>query len=209
MLAAEQLAADAVDNHWAALVPCTPTATDVDTCGADFIAAFGRRAYRRPLDADDTAILTAVFDAGKATDLKTGIRLVITAALQSPDVPLSRRVRRAARGRRSEGHRQGRVTGATLGQAQVVRVDDWEMASRLSYLLWRSMPDDALLAAAEAGRCRTTPTSPTEAQRMLADPKARVVDRRLPRPVAAHRRDRRPREGGEPCFRGGTPTSRA
>ena len=57
MLAAERLATDAVDNHWADLVPCATTATDVDGCGADFIAAFGRRAYRRPLDADDITIL--------------------------------------------------------------------------------------------------------------------------------------------------------
>jgi len=87
MKAAETVATDALNNRWAALVPCAAGTTDaaaLDACGRDFIAAFGQKAYRRPLDPDDTAVLTAVFDAGKATDLKTGIRLVMEAALQSP-----------------------------------------------------------------------------------------------------------------------------
>jgi hypothetical protein len=175
MLAAEQLASDAVDNHWSALVPCAQTATTVDACGADFIAAFGRRAYRRPLDADDTAILKAVFDAGKATDLKTGIRLVITAVLQSPDFLYRVEFGRQPVGSDPKVAVKDTTTGVTLGQAQVVRVGDWEMATRLSYLLWRSMPDDALFAAAEAGRLSSDADLATEVQRMLADPKARVA----------------------------------
>jgi len=173
MLAAEQLAADAVDNHWSALVPCaaTATATDADACGRDFIAAFGRRAYRRPPDTDDTAILTAVFNAGKATDLKTGIRLVIATALQSP-----RFLYRVEFGRTPVASDR-RVTvkdpaGAALAEAQIVRLDDWEMASRLSYLLWRSMPDDTLLAAAEAGELSTDDQITAQVGRMLADARA-------------------------------------
>ena len=85
--AAESLATTAVNTNWATLVPCAPTTTDaaaVDACGQAFIMSFGQRAYRRPLDADDVAALTAAFDAGKATDLATGVRLVIETALQSP-----------------------------------------------------------------------------------------------------------------------------
>src|SRR5207253_717057 len=73
--AAETVATDALNNRWSALVPCAASTTApaaVDTCGHDFIAAFGAKAYRRPLDGDDSALLTAVFDAGKTTDLKTG-----------------------------------------------------------------------------------------------------------------------------------------
>jgi hypothetical protein len=175
MMAAEQLAADAVNNHWATLVACPQTTTDVDTCGQQFIASFGRRAYRHPLDADDTATLTAVFNAGKTTDFKTGVRLVITTALQSP-----RFLYRVEFGRTPvAGDRQVNVkdsiTGAVLGQTQVVRVDDWEMAARLSYLLWRSGPDDALLAAAQAGELSTDAQIAAQAERLLADPKARAV----------------------------------
>jgi hypothetical protein len=175
MLAAEQLAADAVDNHWADLVPCALTATNVDVCGADFIAAFGRRAYRRPLDSEDTATLKAVFDAGKATDLKTGIRLVITTVLQSPDFLYRVEFGRAAVGSDPRVTVKDSTTGATLGQTQVVRVGDWEMATRLSFLLWRSMPDDPLFAAAEAGRLSSDADIAAEVTRMLADPKAHAV----------------------------------
>jgi hypothetical protein len=161
MLAAEALATTAVTRRWSALVPCATTTTDataVDACGHDFIAAFARRAYRRPPDADDLAALTAAFDAGKATDLQTGIRLVIEAALQSP-----RFLYRVEFG------------AAPAAGATVVKLDDWEMASRLSYLLWHSMPDDALLAAAAAGRLNAPDDIEAQVQRLIADPRARGV----------------------------------
>ena len=161
MLAAESLAAAAVDAHWATLVPCAPGTTGaaaVDACGRDFIAGFGKRAYRRPLDADDLAPLTAVFDAGKATDLKTGIRLVIATALQSP-----RFLYRVELG------------AAPRAGATVVKLDDWEMAARLSYLLWHSAPDDMLFAAAEAGRLTAAADVAAQVRRMVADPRARGV----------------------------------
>ena len=157
--AAESLATTAVNSSWAALVPCAPTTTDagaVDACGQAFIKSFGQRAYRRPLDADDVAALTAAFDAGKATDVVTGVRLVIEAALQSP-----RFLYRVELG------------GAPPAGATVVQLDDWEMASRLSYLLWHSMPDDTLFAAAAAGKLSAPAEIEAQVQRMVADPKAR------------------------------------
>ncbi len=160
MDAAEALATTAVSTSWTALVPCAATITDgaaIDACGQQFITTFGRRAYRRPLDADDVAALTAAFNAGKATDLTTGIRLVIEAALQSPRFLY-------------------RVEfGAPAGGATVVKLDDWEMASRLSYLLWHSMPDDPLFAAAAAGKLNAPADIEAQVQRMIADPKARGV----------------------------------
>jgi len=161
MSAAETVATAALNGRWAALVPCAANTTDaaaVDACGRDFIAKFGQKAYRRPLDADDSAVLTAVFDAGKTTDLKTGIRLVVETALQSP-----RFLYRVEFG-----------AVAASGQT-VVKVDDWEMASRLSYLLWHSMPDDALFTAAQAGQLSSSDQIQTQVQRMIADPKARGV----------------------------------
>ena len=62
-----------------------------------------------------------------------------------------------------------------LGQARSCGLDDWEMASRLSYLLWSRMPDDALFAAAEAGELATDAEIAAQAQRMLADPQARAA----------------------------------
>jgi len=161
--AAETVATDALNNRWSALVPCPASTTDpgaVDACGRDFIAGFGQKAFRRPLDADDTALLTAVFDAGKTTDLKTGIRLVVETALQSPRFLYRVEL--------------GAVTNSGAG-ATVVKVDDWEMASRLSYLLWHSMPDDALFAAAQAGQLSTSDQIQAQVQRMVTDSRARGV----------------------------------
>jgi hypothetical protein len=158
LLAAEKAAADAVANNLAAIVPCDPASAGVDACGQTFIKAFASRAYRGPLEADDLALLTGVFDAGKTTDFKTGVRLVVETVLQSPRFLY-------------------RVEfGATplAGQA-VVKLDSWEMASRLSYLLWRTMPDDALVAAALADRLTDKADIAAEVDRMLQDPKARAM----------------------------------
>ncbi len=65
--------------------------------------------------------------------------------------------------------------GAPPAGATVVQLDDWEMASRLSYLLWHSMPDDALFAAAAAGKLNAPADIEAQVQRMIADPKARGV----------------------------------
>jgi hypothetical protein len=62
--------------------------------------------------------------------------------------------------------------GSAPNPTKVVRLDDWEMASRLSYLLWGSMPDDQLFAAAAAGKLSTEVDIAAQAQRMLKDPKA-------------------------------------
>jgi hypothetical protein len=155
MLAAEKAAANAVVNL-ASIVPCDAATAGVDACGQQFIKAFAAKAYRRPLDADDITLLTTVFDVGKATDFKTGVRLVIATVLQSPRFLY-------------------RVEFGALPHAaeSVVKLDNWEMASRLSYLLWHSMPDDALLAAAEAGKLSTSQEIGAEVDRMLQDPKAR------------------------------------
>lgn len=167
--AAETLATAAVTTNMASLVSCDPTAKGVDVCGQQFIAAFGQRAYRRPLAASDTALLKTVFDAGKATDFATGVRLVIETILQSPQFLYRVEVGRAP----AAGDPSIPVTdGSAPNPTKVVRLDDWEMASRLSYLLWGSMPDDQLFAAAAAGKLSTEVDIASQAQRMLKDPKA-------------------------------------
>jgi hypothetical protein len=159
LLAAETVAQNAVGAaSLAKIVPCDPAADGADACGQQFIASFGKKAYRRPLAADDLALLTSVFDAGKATDFATGVRLVIETMLQSP-----RFLYRVEFG-----------VPARSGD-KAVRLDDWEMASRLSYLLWNSMPDDALFAAADAGQLSTPARIDAQVARMIDDPKARSV----------------------------------
>ena len=160
--AAESLATTAVNTNWAKLVPCAPTTTGaaaIDACGQAFIMSFGQRAYRRPPDADDVAALTAAFDAGKATDLSTGVRLVIETALQSP-----RFLYRVELGRRAAGGRDGRE------------------ARRLGDGVAAVVPAVAQHARRRALRGGARPASSTapadieaQVQRMIADPKARGV----------------------------------
>jgi hypothetical protein len=154
LVAAEQLAAEAVQEI-DALVPCEPDKGD-EACARAFAAAFGQRALRRPLDPAQVDALMVAFDHGAAEGgFVAGIELVIQAMLQSPSF-----LYRIERGEGGEG---------------IVALDDWEVASRLSYLLWNSMPDDALFEAAAAGQLRSRDEIRTQAERMLDDPRAESV----------------------------------
>ncbi|MFT3770257.1 MAG: DUF1592 domain-containing protein [Minicystis sp.] len=156
MNAAESVAGTAVQDL-SKLVGCDPQASGADVCGAQFIDSFGQRAFRRPLDTDGRALLQSVFDAALAKwDYPTAIRLVIETALQSPRFLY----------RLEFGMPSPNADG-------VVKLDDYEVASRLSYLLWGSMPDDALFAAAAKGELSKPEQVAEQARRMLADPRAR------------------------------------
>ncbi|MGE3629957.1 MAG: DUF1592 domain-containing protein, partial [Sandaracinaceae bacterium] len=123
-----------------------------EACRASFLQGFLRRAYRRPPTAAETDALGAFFDEARAEiDFVAAVELSIGAVLQSSDV-----LYRVERG----------VVGGEV-------VSPHEMASRLSYLLWQSMPDEALLRAADDGRLETREELEAEARRMLEAPAAR------------------------------------
>ncbi|MDC0707569.1 DUF1592 domain-containing protein [Stigmatella sp. ncwal1] len=139
-----------------ALLPCQPTASTESTCARQFIETFGKRAWRRPLEAEEVSRLLAVYQAGRARkDFLTGIRMTLQAFLQSPYF-----LYRAESGTPGE-------PGAS------VQVSSYEMASRLSYFLWGTMPDATLFQAAEAGELVTPAQVEAQARRMLGDAKAR------------------------------------
>jgi len=142
-----------------ALVGCDYAAAGATgtACLRGFIERFGRRAYRRPLTADETTSLVALHDATRtATDAETGVRAAVAAILASPNFVF-----------RPEF---GMAPSATLANAQ--ELSQFELAGRLATLLWASAPDDALLDAAEQGALATREQVQVEARRMLADPKA-------------------------------------
>ena len=86
--------------------------------------------------------------------------------------------------------------GATgTPQAGTVAITPYELASRLSYFLWNTMPDDTLFARAADGTLATDSVLTGEVQRMLASDKAAGDDRALPPPVARRHRAARPDEG--------------
>jgi hypothetical protein len=137
------------------VLPCTPASPGQErACASDFIADFGKKLYRRPLSGDEVASYEALYDRARddyAFDV--GIEWVTFALLQSP-------------------HFLNRVEFAPEPPSgeSYARPTSYEMASRLSYLLWQSMPDDVLFAAAELDALRTDAEVAAQARRMLADP---------------------------------------
>ncbi|QDU20281.1 DUF1592 domain-containing protein [Urbifossiella limnaea] len=121
------------------------------------IEPLARRAYRRPVEARELDRLLTVFDRAAAggADLPTALRPVLKALLVSPNFLL-----------RVERDRPG---------ADAYRASGHELATRLSYFLWSTMPDAELFAAADRGELNDTAGVEKQARRMLADPKAEAL----------------------------------
>ena len=119
---------------------CRPTAaTEESACAADIIRKLASQAYRGAVTAEDHKDLMAFYERGrKAGDFEGGIRLAVQAILASPRFLF--RIEQ---------------TPSTLKAGQTYRVNDHDLASRLSFFLWGSMPDAELLKAASAGTLRT------------------------------------------------------
>jgi hypothetical protein len=142
--AAEKLARTAFrEGSSNGLVRCQPSAA----CRTEFIQSFGLKAFRRPLDAAEIRRYEELFQ--KEPDFPGGAQLVAEAMLQSPNFLFRLE---------DTGNPKWRPYAA---------------ATRLSYALWDSMPDDALLAAAGRGELDTPQAVAQTARRMLDDPKAR------------------------------------
>lgn len=157
-VAAEQLALAVVENDDALerIVPCSPSEAG---CSGEFIDAFGERAFRRPLTSEESARFQTLFDLGgtlgeRGDAFSDGVQLVVEAMLQAPQF-LYR-------------------TEVSAGDVQDGRaaLDDWEVASRLSYFIFDSMPDDELFERAREGELHTPEQVGNEVARMLDDARA-------------------------------------
>jgi hypothetical protein len=141
------------------LTPCDPTAVGEEACARQFVISFGRRTYRRPLQQDEVETLVSFFKQAKTTlqySFNDSVRVVVQAMLQSPNFLY---------------HHESAAPPVLEGG--LVKFDSHRMASRLSYFLWTSMPDDALFAAADAGRLQAVADIEREARRMLKSSKFR------------------------------------
>jgi hypothetical protein len=144
-----------------ALVPCLPSDPGDAACFRSFLESFLPRALRRPItSADIDAYLPLLSFASEnnsavQNDFYTAVELVVSAAIQDPELLY-------------------RVERGTPGSEPGLReLGGYEIANRMSYLLWATMPDDALFAAAAEGRLDNADGRRAEAERMLAHPKAR------------------------------------
>jgi hypothetical protein len=158
--AAEGVAARAVAGGVDRLLPCD-AGDRSEACVARFISDFGYRAFRRPLQPAESAPLLELFRAGSAQwGFDKALELVLQAFLQSPQL--------LYRTESLSDSNAGRVADGT-----VVLLDSYQVASRLSYFLWNTMPDAELFAAADAGQLTTVEAVRVQAERMLDDERAR------------------------------------
>ncbi len=142
----------------AAFLPCARdglAASEARACAGQLLDTFGRRAWRRPLTASERDDLLAFFETQRQEiDLPAAVELTLISLLISPSFVY-----------RLESPR------TTAGEA----LDPYELASRLSYFLWQSPPDDALLDAAGSGGLGNDTGVEAQVARMLEDPKARAA----------------------------------
>ena len=135
---------------------CRPSsASQEEACATKILSTLARRAYRRPVTNADTTRLMTFYRAGREKgNFDAGIQMALRRLLASPNFVF----------RVEEDH------GGKPGTIQ--RVSDIELASRLSFFLWSSIPDDTLLDVAARGQLRNANVLEREVRRMLADPKA-------------------------------------
>jgi hypothetical protein len=139
---------------------CQPaSAGDETACATKILSTLARRAYRRSVTNDDVKTLIDFYGRGRAEgNFDTGIRAALERLLISPDFLF-----------RIEAEPESVAPGTAY------RLSDVELASRLSFFLWSSIPDDELLDVAIGGRLRDTNVFDQQVRRMLADPRARTA----------------------------------
>ena len=145
------------------ILVCTPpagaTARQETACARTILSTLARRAYRRPVTAADVDPLLEFYTSGrKDGSFDAGIEKALRRLLADPEVVFRRE-----------------VGPASLRAGASYRVSDLALASRLSFFLWSSIPDDELLALAEQGTLREPATLDKQVRRMVADRKSAAL----------------------------------
>lgn len=148
---AQEVAARAT-RDLAKLLGCAPVPAGPDACVRGFIQRFGLRAYRRPLEAEEADRLQALYEKARGEEggPEAGVLRLVQAILMAPSFMY----------RIESPPREG-----------VALARPYDLASRLSFTLWGSIPDDELLTAAREGRLSSAGDVAVQARRMLADPR--------------------------------------
>lgn len=133
--------------------------TEYQAAARDVARSLARKVYRRPPTEAEIDCLVDVFDLGRQNNLSytASLRFMLKAMLVSPQflfitpVPEPR------------------------PEVEIVPLDDHQLASRLSYFLWATMPDEELMKLADSGKLHETPTLKSQVKRMLEDPRSRAL----------------------------------
>jgi hypothetical protein len=162
MTAATQIT-DSIKARLGSLLPCSPVpaaAAEQQACARKFIDDFGKRAYRRPLSAREAELALGLYQSQRGPEVGASFEdamvAVIAGFIQAPQFLYHWELGPAA----------------PLKEGNLVKYNSYEMASRLSYLLWATMPDDKLFAAADARALQTPEQIAAEAKRLLDDARA-------------------------------------
>ena len=141
-------------STWKGLFVCEE---QTSACAGEILSNLARRAYRRPVTEQEVAELLALVDLARSRgdSFEAGVQLALKAILVSPNFLF-----------RTERDPQ---------PGEVRSLNDFEIASRLSYFLWSSMPDEALLSAAEKGELAKPAGLEKQVRRMLADEKSSAL----------------------------------
>jgi hypothetical protein len=139
---------------------CRPVdSQDGEACAKTILSTLSRRAYRRPVAAEDLEPLFSFYKAGQGDGgFEEGIRRALEAILVSPEFLF-----------RIEGDPANVAPGAAY------LVSDTDLASRLAFFLWSSIPDDELLDLSERGKLRDPEVLEQQVQRMLRDPRSKAL----------------------------------
>ena len=139
-----------------AIFSCRPSAGNDEGCARAILSRIARRAYRRPVTDRDLDTLLGFYKTGYAEEgFEGGIQRALRRILASPSFVF--RIEREP---------------ANVQPGTVYRINDVDLASRLSFFLWSSIPDDELLAVAERGTLSTPPVLEQQVRRMLRDPRS-------------------------------------
>jgi mono/diheme cytochrome c family protein len=139
---------------------CRPSdASDEEGCAREIVETLATRAYRHPIDREQMSTLMDFYRQGREErDFDAGIEMALRRILASPEFVF--RFERVA-------------SGVKPGEAY--RLGDVELASRLSFFLWSSIPDDELLALAVGGKLHEPANLRKQVRRMLADPRSHAL----------------------------------
>ena len=139
---------------------CRPQNADQEeSCANEILSTLAKNAFRRPVDAQDLEALMVFYEQGRAEGtFEDGIELALRRILASPQFLV-----------------RFEKEPADLAPGDIYRVDDLELASRLSFFLWSSIPDDELIDVAAEGRLSDPAVLGQQVDRMLADPKSEAL----------------------------------
>jgi len=137
----------------------SPAASDEEPCAAQILSTLARRAYRRPVTDEDMATLLSLYREGRSrAGFEAGIETALERVLAGPEF-LFRVERNLANAKPGTPH----------------TISDLELASRLSFFLWSSIPDEELLSLAENGKLRAPGVLDQQVRRMLADSRSEAL----------------------------------